>query len=112
MAHVAGTGRARPGPQADPHVAAMLAAGVSRDQQSRWAAAGHLGVSADPANPSRWVWTAEAARRAILMRRLTDAGLSVQRASFIAEAVVDGREQFVEVGPGLWLEVAEQWKQD
>lgn len=89
----------RAGPRPNPHVAAMNAAGVSEDQRSRWAAAGLLGVEQDPVT-GRWEWTAEAARRAILLRAMTAAGITLPAArALLGEGL--------ELRPGLWLRVSQ-----
>lgn len=94
-----------PGPAVNPHVAAMEAAGVTEDQRSRWASAGYLGVTADVENPARWMWTAGAVRRAILIRRLINAGVDTGVAAKVAEGFVGEGSEMALIGPGLWIVV-------
>lgn len=95
---------ARPGPAVSEHVTAMDAAGVSSHQRHRWAAAGLLGVELDPAT-NRYTWTADSARRAAWIRRLTGVGFPLGTAAEAARAFVETGAWSVELDPGITLTV-------
>lgn len=92
------------GPKYTP--AALEAEGLTRRRLHHWHALGHLKAPLHPTG-NRRVWTGGELRIALLMSRLVDGGLTLDKAAEVARQVVTtGRASF-SLGKGLSLKVAE-----
>lgn len=94
----------RGGPKFSP--AALEKAGVTKAQRNYWAKTGRVDAPLDPATGRR-SWTASEVRVAILIARLTGAGVELDAAVTIARAVVEHATHIHDLGNGVSLVVWE-----
>lgn len=94
----------RGGPRFSP--AALEKAGVTNAQRNYWARTGRVSAPLDPATGRR-SWTAVEVRVAVLLARLTGAGVELGAAVDIARAVVEHATHIHDLGHGVSLVVWE-----
>lgn len=81
------------------------AAGITTRQRNYWASSGIIPVP--QADNGRYLWSHDAIRMALLVQRLSAAGMSVQHAGVVAQAVVCHGATEVELFEGVTVTVAE-----
>lgn len=94
----------RGGPKQTP--AALERAGVTKRQRDYWCSTGILNVPTDPATGRR-LWTPTEVRVAVLLVRLTTAGVAPRAAVLIARDVVERATSVHKLGDGVILRVRE-----
>lgn len=94
----------RGGPKMSP--SALDRAGITKRQRDYWCATGILKVPTDP-ETGRRIWSTTEVRVAVLLARLTTAGVALAAAVPIARAVVTRSTEVHALGDGICLTVTE-----
>lgn len=74
--------------------------GITARQRNHWASRGVLGVAQDPST-GRYLWTENSVRVALAVKRLMDAGLTLELAGAVAREAVNSGANEITVGDGV-----------